>query len=429
MPSSSARRRWHAAAGSHSGPGSRTARPGRGTGVRQQSRVDVAMRGDDRQLAHSVVEPRATERTPGSTGSRRSDAVAARDGVSHPPHGGVVIPDRTTASGPDIPQVFLPRLPSYARLGKVWWRYASHATSEARMTHTLRAAGGPLRRSGGWFRRGADRRAGAHVSPRAARRGRPASPALTASSLGDVLMGSSGTHPAPERSDAVVPVVTLAALYGARGRVSEPRVAERLGVLVPRPGNPGRASPRRCRCRRRPSRRWTPPSPKERAERSAGTSRAWAATRRAPTARRCRTRQTLGGPVPVRTDRVLARATVVGGVVLGRGGAVVLGAVPGVLHVRLGGPAEARIRRRCGGGDRPADRPAPAGDERPGPAGVRPPRLRGRSRGSRPVPPADRQHGPRSRHVRRADRSRRPAACRVTRRRRTTTRVGAGGRG
>ena len=41
----------------------------------------------------------------------------------------------------------------------------------------------------------------------------------------------------------------------------------------------------------------------------------------------------------------MARASEEGGVVLGRGGMVVLGRVPGVLHVHLGGPEEARVRQ------------------------------------------------------------------------------------
>ena len=44
-------------------------------------------------------------------------------------------------------------------------------------------------------------------------------------------------------------------------------------------------------------------------------------------------------------EEFLARASVSGGVVLGRGGAVVLSSVPGALHVYLGGAEEARIER------------------------------------------------------------------------------------
>ena len=45
------------------------------------------------------------------------------------------------------------------------------------------------------------------------------------------------------------------------------------------------------------------------------------------------------------TETFLASATQAGGVVLGRAGAVVLGSVPGALHVLLGGPREARIKQ------------------------------------------------------------------------------------
>jgi cytidylate kinase len=44
-------------------------------------------------------------------------------------------------------------------------------------------------------------------------------------------------------------------------------------------------------------------------------------------------------------EEFLARASIQGGVVLGRGGAVVLGSVPGALHVLLLGPREARVEQ------------------------------------------------------------------------------------
>lgn len=54
------------------------------------------------------------------------------------------------------------------------------------------------------------------------------------------------------------------------------------------------------------------------------------------------------------TESFLARAARSGGVVVGRAGMVVLRAVPGVLHVMLGGPREARLRQgmRLDGVDR-----------------------------------------------------------------------------
>jgi cytidylate kinase len=45
------------------------------------------------------------------------------------------------------------------------------------------------------------------------------------------------------------------------------------------------------------------------------------------------------------TEEFLARATVRGGVVLGRGGAAALRAVPGALHVRLTGSREGRVHQ------------------------------------------------------------------------------------
>jgi len=44
-------------------------------------------------------------------------------------------------------------------------------------------------------------------------------------------------------------------------------------------------------------------------------------------------------------EEFLARASRAGGVVLGRGGAVVLASVPGALHVYLGGPREGRVEQ------------------------------------------------------------------------------------
>jgi cytidylate kinase len=44
-------------------------------------------------------------------------------------------------------------------------------------------------------------------------------------------------------------------------------------------------------------------------------------------------------------DDLIAAAAESGGVILGRGGQVILRGRPGVLHVLLGGPSEARIRQ------------------------------------------------------------------------------------
>jgi Cytidylate kinase-like family len=45
------------------------------------------------------------------------------------------------------------------------------------------------------------------------------------------------------------------------------------------------------------------------------------------------------------TEEFIAAAAVSGGVILGRGGQVVLQSTPGVLHVMLRGPRDARVRQ------------------------------------------------------------------------------------
>jgi cytidylate kinase len=49
------------------------------------------------------------------------------------------------------------------------------------------------------------------------------------------------------------------------------------------------------------------------------------------------------GAFRVETERILHRSAEAGAVILGRGGAAVLAAVPHVMHVRLDGPREARL--------------------------------------------------------------------------------------
>jgi hypothetical protein len=156
-------------------------------------------------------------------------------------------------------------------------------------------------------------------------------------------MGSSGTRPGPARSVVVVPVVTIAALYGASGRIIGPRVAERLGVsFLDRGVLAGVA--KEMQVPEEAAAEVDASSPKER---QSAVRRYFEDLGRNATSAD-------GSPLSDRqlwesryrsaTDRFLARAAVAGGLVLGRGGAVVLRAAPGVLHVRLGGPAEARIR-------------------------------------------------------------------------------------
>jgi cytidylate kinase len=136
------------------------------------------------------------------------------------------------------------------------------------------------------------------------------------------------------------PVVTLAALHGTGGSVVGPRVAERLGVeFLDRAISSAIA------------------------ERAGLTEEAVAAVEDVPRrgvdrllsnlARVGDATTATGRPVErvdleerrlrAEIEEFLARASRAGGVVLGRGGAVVLASVPGVLHVYLGGPREGRV--------------------------------------------------------------------------------------
>jgi cytidylate kinase len=136
-------------------------------------------------------------------------------------------------------------------------------------------------------------------------------------------------------------VVTLAALYGAGGSLVGPRVAERLGVPFL-----DRAIPRSV------------------AERAGITEAAVADVDDEPRSRWDKLLDALGRASPPsgssgqvqrldledrdlhrEIERFLADASRTGGVVLGRGGAVVLASVPGALHVYLGGDRERRIER------------------------------------------------------------------------------------
>jgi cytidylate kinase len=136
-------------------------------------------------------------------------------------------------------------------------------------------------------------------------------------------------------------VVTIAALYGAGGSVVGPRVAERLGVQFL-----DRAIPRAV------------------AKRAGLPEAAVAGVDEKPRSRWQRLLAILGraSPATGASDQVerldleerrlraeieefLAHASRAGGVVLGRGGAVVLADVPGALHVYLGGERKARMER------------------------------------------------------------------------------------
>jgi cytidylate kinase len=125
-------------------------------------------------------------------------------------------------------------------------------------------------------------------------------------------------------------VVTVAALYGAGGSLIGRRVAERLGVrFLDRPTPNALAGPAEEPRRRRDrifdalGRASPPTGASGHAERLDLDDR----------------------DVHRETEAFLAGACAGGGVVVGRGGAVVLASVPGVLHVYLGGDRDRRIDR------------------------------------------------------------------------------------
>ena len=91
-------------------------------------------------------------------------------------------------------------------------------------------------------------------------------------------------------------------------------------------------------------------------------------------------------------EEFLARASASGGVVLGRGGAVVLASVPGALHVHLTGPREARVEQAMeieGIDQKTAEQRLEA--ERPRPKGVRSSGPTAWMETIQPVPPRDRR--------------------------------------
>ncbi len=137
-------------------------------------------------------------------------------------------------------------------------------------------------------------------------------------------------------------MVTIAALYGAAGSVIAPRVAEQLGVPFL-----DRAIPQAVA-----KRTGLPESVVEDEEAPRrGIQRLTASLGRASTISGA-----TGGSIEqldadVRSIRsqieeFLARASISGGVAVGRGGMVILRSVPWALHVYLGGPREARVAQR-----------------------------------------------------------------------------------
>jgi cytidylate kinase len=145
----------------------------------------------------------------------------------------------------------------------------------------------------------------------------------------------------PPQRAGLPAVVTIAALYGAGGSIIGPRVAERLGVQLL-----DRAIPRAV------------------AKRAGVPETAMAGADETPRSRWQRLLGILGRASPplgaseqverldleerrlrAEIEDFLADASRSGGVVLGRGGAVVLASVPTSLHVYLGGDRKARIER------------------------------------------------------------------------------------
>lgn len=138
------------------------------------------------------------------------------------------------------------------------------------------------------------------------------------------------------------PVVTLAALYGAGGSVVGPRVAERLGVEFVDRGVPQAVASETGLSERAVAQLDQEPSSR--------------LGRFAASMGRLSTVTGEGGGAMERLDlqesavrrhieEVLARSRETGGVVLGRGGMVVLRSVPWALHVHLRGPQGERVRQ------------------------------------------------------------------------------------
>jgi cytidylate kinase len=147
-------------------------------------------------------------------------------------------------------------------------------------------------------------------------------------------MSEKDSEPGPSR-----PVVTLSAFYGAGGTVVGPRVAERLGVPFLDRGILTAVAKRLGVAEEAAAEYEEPPrggvgrfldslgkvgisdaTPMDNLEQDEHRYRA-------------------------ETEEFIAYAAASGGVILGRGGQVVLRDRPGVLHVFLGGPPEARIRQ------------------------------------------------------------------------------------
>ena len=196
-------------------------------------------------------------------------------------------------------------------------------------------------------------------------------------------------------------MVTLAAFYGAGGTVVGPRVAERLGVPLLDRGILTAVAQRLRVPEEAVAESEEPPQ--------GGVGRLLGSLARAgiSDAAAVDNPELDDRRYRAETEDFIAAAAESGGVILGRGGQVILGGRPGVLHVLLGGPRETRIRQGMAieGVDRKTRRAAPA-SQRPGADRVRPSLLWRGSSGSQPVPPGARQPRARPRHLRRPRRGR-----------------------
>jgi Cytidylate kinase-like family len=139
------------------------------------------------------------------------------------------------------------------------------------------------------------------------------------------------------------PVVTLAALYGAAGSVIGPRVAEQLGVpFLDREIAEAVAERSGLSQATVADVDDVPRSPLDRLAASLGR----ASTISGASGGSVEHLDVQEGAVRRHVEEFLARATISGGVAMGRGGMVVLRTLSWALHVYLGGPRDARVAQR-----------------------------------------------------------------------------------
>jgi cytidylate kinase len=146
-----------------------------------------------------------------------------------------------------------------------------------------------------------------------------------------------GMEGSPQRP----PIVTLAALHGTGGTVVGPRVAERLGVPFLGPDLPELVAARAGLPRQVVAEVDDEPRSAGRLANIFGRLSTLTAGTGGSFERLDLEQRTLRAYI----EEFLAGCRATGGVVLGRGGMVVLQQVPWALHVYLHGPREARVRQ------------------------------------------------------------------------------------